>query len=66
MFLVVDRHWLEQSDQQNQLEYLNEAFQQLILAFIFQNLGKEFMGHPVNSDLCAVELVPRSERHSTT
>jgi hypothetical protein len=65
-FLVVDRHWLEQSDKRNQPEYLNEAFQQLILAFIFENRGKEFMDRHVDSDLRSVELVPQSERHSTT
>jgi hypothetical protein len=65
-FLVVDRHWLEQSDKRNQPEYLNEAFQRLILAFILENHGKEFMDHPVDSAFRSVELVPQSERHSTT
>ena len=65
-FLVVDRHWLKQSDKRNQLEYLNEAFQCSILAFILDNRGKQFMDHPVDSTLRAVELVPQSEKHSTT
>jgi hypothetical protein len=65
-FLVVDRHWLEQSDKRNQPEYLNEAFQRLVLAFILENRGKKFMDHPVDSALRSVELVPQSERHSTT
>ena len=64
--LVVDRHWLEQSDSRNQLEYLNEAFQRLILAFVLDNRGKQFMDQPVDSNLRAVELVPQSEKHSTT
>ena len=65
-FLVVDTHWLEQFDKRNQLEYLTEAFQRLILAFILENRAKGFMNHPVDSGLRAVELVPQSERHSTT
>ena len=65
-FLVVDRHWLEQSDNRNQVEYLNEAFQRLILRFILDNRSKEFMDHPVDSNLRSVEPVPQSEKHSTT
>ena len=65
-FLVVDRHWLERSDQRHQPEYINEAFQRLILAFILENRSKEFMNHPVDSKLRVVEPVPQSERRSTT
>ena len=65
-FLVVDRHWLEQSDKRNQAEYLNEAFQRLILRFILDNHGQEFMDIPVDGNLRSVEPVPHSEKHSTT
>jgi len=65
-FLVVDRHWLEQSDKRNQVEYLNEAFQRSILRFILDNRSKEFMDLPVDSNLRLVEPVPQSEKHSTT
>jgi hypothetical protein len=65
-FLVVDRHWLERSDKRNQPEYINEAFQRLILAFILEHCSKEFMNHPVDSKLRVVEPVPQSERRSTT
>ena len=65
-FLVVDRHWLDQSDTLNQVEYLNEAFQRLILRFILENRSKEFMDLPVDSKLRSVEPVPQSEKHSTT
>ena len=65
-FLVVDRHWLERSDKRNQPEYINEAFQRLILGFILEHRSKEFMNHPVDSKLCVVEPVPQSERRSTT
>jgi hypothetical protein len=64
--LVVDRHWLEQPDKRNDPEYLNEAFQRLILVFVLDNCVKQFMDHPVDSDLRAVEPVPQSEKHSTT
>jgi hypothetical protein len=62
----MDRHWLEQSDKRNDPEYLNEAFQRLILVFILDNCYKQFIDHPVDSDLRAVEPVPQSEKHSTT
>jgi hypothetical protein len=65
-FLVVDRHWLEQSDMRNQVEYLNEVFQRLILRFILDNRSKEFMDYPVDSSLRSVAPVPQSEKHSTT
>jgi hypothetical protein len=39
-FLVVDRHWLERSDKRNQPEYINEAFQRLILAFILEHRSR--------------------------
>jgi hypothetical protein len=42
-FLVVDRHWLEPSDERHEPEYLNEVFQRLILAFILKNRDEEFM-----------------------
>ena len=64
--LVVDRHWLKQSDERNQPEYLNEAFQRSILKWILDNRGKLFMDQPVDGTLRSVEPVPRSEKHSTT
>ena len=65
-FLVVDRHWLKHSDNRNQVEYLNEAFQRLILRFILDNRSEKFMNIHVDSNLRSVEPVPQSEKHSTT
>ena len=65
-FLVVDRHWLEKSDERNQPEYVNEAFQRLILQFILDNRGKNFMKHHVDSRLCEVQRSPKAEKKSTT
>ncbi len=64
--LVVDRHWLEKSDERNQPEYVNEAFQRLILQFILDNRGKDFMEHPVNSRLREAQRSPKAEKKSTT
>jgi hypothetical protein len=60
-FLVVDRHWLQPSDERHESEYLNEVFQRLILAFIIENRDKEFMDHPVDARLRGVERVPAVE-----
>jgi hypothetical protein len=64
--LVVDWHWLDQSDKRNQPEYLAEAFQRLILAFILANRAKDFMDHPVERDLRPIQLVPKPEKKSST
>ena len=64
-FLVVDRHWLESSDERNQPEYVNEAFQQLILQFILDNCGQDFMKHPVDRCLRKVQHSPFAEKKST-
>lgn len=65
-FLVVDRHWLETSDERNQPEYVNEAFQRLILQFILDNRGQDFMKHPVDRRLRKVRRSPFAEKKSTT
>ncbi|KAI0283159.1 hypothetical protein BC826DRAFT_1110371 [Russula brevipes] len=41
--LVIDRHWLEESDPRNNPEYLLEAFQRLILQFILEHRNEPFM-----------------------
>ena len=61
--LAVDRHWLEPPDPRNDPEYLNEAFQRLILRFILDNRGEEFMTykvarHPRHPDLSSEHLSP--------
>lgn len=45
--LAVDRHWVESSDPRNDQVYLTEAFQRLVLQFILDNRGKEFMQYNV-------------------
>jgi hypothetical protein len=47
-FLVLDRHWLEKDDIRNKSDYTCEAFQRLILEFLLENRGKDFM-------MCQVE-----------
>ena len=46
--LYVDRHWFPASDPRNNLYYINEAFQRLILKFILDHRHNEFMHHPVD------------------
>ncbi len=45
--LVIDRHWLPASDPRNDLYYVNEAFQRLILKFMIDNRCEEFMDRRV-------------------
>ena len=53
--LVVDRHWLDDSETRNNLEYVPEAFQRLILKFILENSDKEFMTEKVIIEFRRVE-----------
>jgi hypothetical protein len=46
--LVNDSHWLPASDPRKDPFYITEAFQRLILNFIIDNRGEEFMDHHVN------------------
>ena len=45
--LVIDSHWLPALDPRKDPYYITEAFQRLILKFIIDNRGKEFMDHRV-------------------
>ena len=45
--LVIDSHWLPASDSRKDPFYITEAFQRLILNFMIDNRGKEFMDHCV-------------------
>ena len=67
--LVIDRHWLlvsYPSDPRSDPYYVNEAFQRLILKFMIDNRGKEFMDHPVEKTFRKVEGVQHSNAKSTT
>jgi hypothetical protein len=58
--LVVDRHWLENSNIRNKPEYINEAFQHLIFGFLLDHHNKEFMTHEViEQRFCTVEVIPQ-------
>ena len=45
--LIVDRHWLDDSEMRNDPEYVPEVFQRLILQFILDNRDKAYMTMPV-------------------
>jgi hypothetical protein len=64
--LVVDRYWLAESHVRNDPEYINEAFQRLILNFIITNSHEEWMGHSVEKRLRSVPPVPRADALSAT
>jgi hypothetical protein len=53
--LVNDSHWLPASDPRKHPFYITEAFQRLILNFIIDNRGKEFMDHCVNKTFRKVQ-----------
>jgi hypothetical protein len=65
-FLVVDRHWLEPSDERHEPEYLNEVFQRLILAFLLENRDEKFMDCHVDTRFRKAESAPLVQKLSTT
>jgi len=64
--LVVDRHWLPESDVRKRPGYICEAFQRLILQFIVSNRNEKFMTCPLGDTLRPVEEVPQSQALTTT
>jgi hypothetical protein len=65
--LVVDRHWLEDSNIRNEPEYINEAFQRLILRFILDHRDEEFMtGKVIERHFRPVEVIPQHLSLPTT
>ena len=54
---VIDGHWLPVSDLRKDPFYIIEAFQRLILNFIIDNRGKEFMDHPIEKTFREVREV---------
>ena len=53
--LVVDSHWLPKSDSRKDPSYITEAFQRLILQFIIDNRGEEFMNRRVEQTFRKVQ-----------
>jgi hypothetical protein len=64
--LVIDSHWLPASDLRKNTYYITEAFQRLILKFIIDNRGKEFMDHRVEKTFRKVHGIPASNAVSST
>jgi hypothetical protein len=67
--LVIDRHWLPESDPpdpRSDLYYLNEAFQRLIIKFMIDNKDKIFMHRRVEKIFRKVEGTQDSNAKSTT
>jgi len=58
--LAVDRHWVEPSHPRSDQGYLTEAFQRLVLEFILDNRGKEFMNYNVERSPRRPELTSES------
>jgi hypothetical protein len=63
--LVVDRHWLPESDVQKSPEYICKAFQCLILQFINLNHNEDFMTCPVGKSLRQLEPVAQYQTQSS-
>jgi len=55
--LVVDRHWLPESDVRKCPEYICEAFQRLISQFIVSKRDEDFMTCHVSNSLRQVQWV---------
>jgi hypothetical protein len=64
--IVVDRHWLPESDVRNHPGYTCEAFQRLILEFIISNRNENFMTCRVDDSLRIVQEVAQSQALTTT
>ena len=64
--LVVDGHWLPESNVRKRPEYTCEAFQRLILQFIVSNRSEKFMTCRVSDILRRVKGVAQSQALSTT
>ncbi|KAG9048044.1 hypothetical protein FS837_000932 [Tulasnella sp. UAMH 9824] len=64
--LRLDRHWLNDSDSINDPEYIVEVFQRLILQFILDNRGKDFMGIQVDPKRRDIPDTPRAMSLSST
>jgi hypothetical protein len=64
--LVIDSHWLKAPDPRKDTFYVTEAFQRLILKFMIENRGKEFMDHPAEKAFREVEGAQHSNAKSTT
>ena len=64
--LVIDRHWVPVSDPRKDRYYITEAFQRLILQFIIDNRGKEFMNHRVETVFRKVDGTQASNAWSST
>jgi len=63
--LVVDRHWLPESDIRKRPEYICEAFQRLILQFIVSNRNENFMTCRLDDSLRPVQEVAQSRALTT-
>ena len=64
--LVVDKHWLPQSDARKCPDYICEAFQRLIIQFILSNCDKDSMAHHVDKSLHETRPVPLSQALTIT
>ena len=64
--ILIDSHWFPESDPQKDPCYITEVFQHLILQFIINNHGQEFMNHCVEQTFCTVQGMQASNRQSAS
>ena len=64
--LRIDRYWLDKSETRNDPEYVNEAFQRLILQFVLDNNGKEFMKRKVEKSFRKVKEIAQEQTQPCT
>jgi hypothetical protein len=63
--LVIDSRWLPASDLRKNTYYITEAFQRLILKFIIDNRGEEFMDRRIEKTFRKVVGVQASNASSS-
>jgi len=64
--LLIDSHHLKAPDPRKDTFYVTEAFQRLILKFIIENRGKQFMDRPVEKTFRQVERLWGPDGRSVT
>ena len=64
--ILIDSHWFPESDPQKDPCYITEVFQHLILQFIINNHGQEFMNHCVEQTFHTVQGMQASNRWSAS
>ena len=64
--ILIDSHWFPESDPRKDPCYITKVFQCVILQFIIDNHGQEFMNRCVEQTFCTVQGMQASNRRSAS